>query len=198
MDSMRCKFAAMVVVLGAASAMAQAQQRFQLTEYSAKFLCGVVEDRGPGSPVQPGTYSTSINIHNAEIVTPVTFVKKVVLAPVEPVAQKEPVPPSRFRRDQLKPDFAEYVDCKVIRGMLGPAGTAPFVEGFVMVIALPANKELTPSQLDVVGVYSVSSREGQDTDLEMLPATQHVLTFPPAAGAKMRDEMLKDAAKDTE
>ena len=67
-----------------------------------------------------------------------------------------------------------------------------------MVIALPANKELTPSQLDVVGVYSVSSREGQDTDLEMLPATQHVLTFPPAAGAKMRDEMLKDAAKDTE
>ena len=112
MDSMRCKFAAMVVVLGAASAMAQAQQRFQLTEYSAKFLCGVVEDRGPGSPVQPGTYSTSINIHNAEIVTPVTFVKKVVLAPVEPVAQKEPVPPSRFRRDQLKPDFAEYVDCK--------------------------------------------------------------------------------------
>jgi hypothetical protein len=198
MSSMRGRLVAIVMVVGAASVMAQAQQRFQLTEYSAKFMCGVVKEEGPGSPVQPGTYSTSINIHNAEIVTPVIFVKKVVLAPVESVAQKEPVPPSRFRRDELKPDFAEYVDCRVIRGMLGPAGTAPFVEGFVVVIALPVNRELTPSQLDVVGVYTVSHREGQDTDLEMLPATQHVLTFPPAAGAKMRDEMLKGAAKDTE
>lgn len=198
MSSMRCKIAVMVVVVGAVSVMAQGQQRFQLTEYSAKFLCGVVEDRGPGSAAQPGTYATSINIHNAEIVTPVIFVKKAVLAPVEPVAQKEPVPPSRYRRDELKADFAEYVDCKVIRGMLGAAGTAAFVEGFVVVIALPTEKELTPSQLDVVGVYTVSSREGQDTDLEMLPATQHALTFTPAAGAKMRDEMLKGAAKDTE
>ena len=182
-------------VLGSAlSGLAQGQ-RIQFTEYSAKFLCGVVKEESPATPVQPGTYSTSINIHNAEIVAPVIFLKKAVASPIEPLAQKEPGRPSPFRRDELKADFAEYVDCRVIRDMLGPAGAAAFVEGFVVVIAVPPARELTPSQLDVVGVYTVSNREGQDTDLEMLPATQHVLTFPQAAGVKMRDQMLEEAGK---
>jgi len=51
----------------------------------------------------------------------------------------------------LKPDFAEHVDCKIIRSMLGNQGGTPFVEGFVVLIAVP-EKETTASKLDVVGV----------------------------------------------
>lgn len=55
-----------------------------------------------------------------------TFVKKVVLTPPE---GEEPVRPSQVRRDTLQADFAERVDCKIIRSMLaGPAGL-PLLKG---------------------------------------------------------------------
>ncbi|HST08734.1 MAG TPA: hypothetical protein VLL05_00030 [Terriglobales bacterium] len=184
--------ATIVVMLVAAFQVVQAQERIQFAEYSAKFLCG--EEKG-GGPVRPGAYETSINIHNPEIVSSVTFFKKVVLAPPEPQAQKEPIPPSRFRRDVLKQDFAEHVDCKIIRSMLGPAGGAPFVEGFVVLIVVPT-KGVPPSDLDVVGVYTVGNPQGQDTDLEMLPAARHVLTFPVGAATKLQDQMLEDSKKE--
>ena len=187
----RRNIALIVLVLAAASSLVRAQERFQFAEYSAKFLCGVVKEEG-AAPVRPGLYDTSINIHNPQIIPSTTFFKKVVLAPRE---GEEPIPPSRFRRDVLKPDFAERVDCKVIRSMLGNQGGAPFVEGFVVLIVVPANK-VAPSDLDVVGVYTVSNPQGQDTDLEMLPATQHILTFPLAAGTKLRDQMLEDSKKE--
>ena len=184
---------AIVLMLGSVSTCAQAQGRLQLGEYSAKFLCGVVEENGPGAaPVRPGVYETSINVHNSQIRSDATFVKKVVLAPRE---GEEPSRPSRFRLDVLKPDFAEHVDCKVIRSMLGPVGGAAFVEGFVVLIVLPT-KGSAPTDLDVVGVYTVSNREGQNTDLEMLTVTPRVLTFPAAAGAKLRDKMLEESKRD--
>ena len=187
--------AVMVLMLGGICPVALAQGRIQFAEYSSKFLCGVVEERGPGAaPVGPGIYETSVNIHNAQIVptNSVTFVKKVVLAPRE---GEDPSPPSKFRRDILKADFAEHVDCKVIRAMLGPAGGAAFVEGFVVLIVVPTTG-FVPTELDVVGVYTVSNREGQNTDLEMLPVTRRILTFPLAAGTKLRDEMIAGAAKE--
>ena len=121
----RSAFAAVIfLVLGSVSAFAQTQIRF--VEYSAKFLCGVVDVQSPAAAaVRPGIYETSINIHNPQLpVTPlpsVTFVKKVVVALPE---GEKPIPPSQFRRDVLQADFAEQVDCKIIRGMLGPAGAA--------------------------------------------------------------------------
>jgi hypothetical protein len=184
--------ATIVLMLVPAFHAAQAQERIQFAEYSAKFLCG--EEKGDG-PVRPGAYETSINIHNPEIVSGVTFFKKVVLAPPEPQAQKEPVPPSRYRRDVLKPDFAEHVDCKIIRSMLGAAGGASFVEGFVVLIVVPI-KGAPPGDLDVVGVYTVSDPRGQGTDLEMLPAARHVLTFQAGAAAKLNDQMLEDSKKE--
>jgi len=150
----------------------------------------VVKEEGAAA-VGPGWYDTSINIHNPQLVPSAVFFKKLVVAPRE---GEKPVPPSRFRRDLLKPDFAEHVDCKIIRSMLGNQGGTPFVEGFVVLIAVP-EKETTASELDVVGVYTVSNLQRQDTDLEMLPAAQHMLTFPEETGNKLRDQMQEDAER---
>jgi hypothetical protein len=86
------------------------------------------------------------------------------------------------------------VDCKIIRSMLGPNGGAAFVEGFVVLIVVPSKG--IANDLDVVGVYTVSNQQGQSPDLEMLPATRHVLTFPAATGAKLLDQMLKDSKQE--
>lgn len=186
--------AAIVLILWSASALAQS--RMQFVEYSAKFLCGVVEEQAPtASPLRPGTYETSINIHNPQLpVSPlprVTFVKKVVLAPRE---GEEPVRPSQFRGDTLQADFAEHVDCKIIRSMLGGAGGAAFVEGFVVLIVLPSPITV-PHELDVVGVYTVTDQHGQIA-LEMQPIAPRILPFPVAAGTKLRDKMLEESKKE--
>jgi hypothetical protein len=190
----RSAFAAVLfLVLGPVSAFAQTQIRF--VQYSAKFLCGVVDVKSPGAAaVRPGIYETSINIHNPQLpVTPlpsVTFVKKVVLALPE---GDRPIPPSQFRRDVLQADFAEQVNCKIIRDMLGPAGAAPFVEGFVVLIVFPAPLA-TPHELDVVGVYTVSTPQ-QSISLEMVPVAPRLLTFSTAAGTRLRDKLMKESKK---
>jgi hypothetical protein len=48
----------------------------------------------------------------------------------------------------------------------------------------------------VVGVYTVSNPQGQDTDLEMLPVTPRIETFPLAEGTKLRDQMIEGAQKE--
>ena len=189
----RSAFAAVIfLVLGSVSAFAQTQIRF--VEYSAKFLCGVVDVQSPAAAVRPGIYETSINIHNPQLpVTPlpsVTFVKKVVVALPE---GEKPIPPSQFRRDVLQADFAEQVDCKIIRGMLGPAGAAPFIEGFVVLIVFPAPLA-TLHELDVVGVYTVNTPQ-QSISLEMVPVALRLLTFPTAAGARLRDKLMEESKK---
>ncbi len=190
----RNAFAAVIfLVLGPVSAFAQTQIRF--VEYSAKFLCGVVDVQSPAAAaVRPGIYETSINIHNPQLpVTPlpsVTFVKKVVLALPE---GERPIPPSQFRRDVLQADFAEQVNCKIIRDMLGPTGAAPFVEGFVVLIVFPA-PPATPHELDVVGVYTVNTSQ-QSISLEMVPVAPRLLTLPTAAGAKLRDKLMQESKK---
>ena len=93
-------------------------------------------------------------------------------------------------------DFAEHVDCKVIRGMLGAAGGAPFVEGYVVLIVFPSPLTVL-HELDVVGVYTVSNRDGQSVDLEMMAAPPRILTFSTAEGTKLRDKMM-EAPKDKE
>jgi len=183
--------AAMFLAVGSVPAFAQAPIRF--VQYSAKFLCGTVDVRSPGAAaVRPGIYETSINIHNPQLpVTPlpsVTFVKKVVLALPE---GEKPVPPSQFRLDRLQADFAEHVNCKIIRDMLGAAGAAPFVEGFVVLIVLPAPLA-TPHELDVVGVYTVDTAQ-QSISLEMVPVAPRVLTLPTPAGAKLRDRLMRES-----
>jgi len=146
-------FAAIVLVLAAGSSV-RAQERIQFTEYSAKFLCGVMKEES--GPVRPGSYDTAINIHNPQLVSTTTFVKKAVFAPRE---GEDPVR-FRYRRDQLRADFAEHVDCKIIRSLLpSPQNALPFVEGFVVVIVIPSKG--IPSDIDVVGVYTSAACKGR-------------------------------------
>jgi hypothetical protein len=184
---------AAIVLLASLSSFAQVRE-IRLVEYSAKFLCGVSEATRPGgAPVRPGVYETSINIHNPELraESNVTFVKKVVLALPE---GEKPVPPSKFRVDRLQSDFAEHVDCRIIREMLGPAGTAPFIEGFVVLITIPSPLT-TPHELDVVGVYTVDTpgTPSQSISLEMVPITPRTLVFPAAAGRQTVDKLMEQA-----
>jgi len=192
-----CKrvFAAVLFVAwGSASAWGQTQVRF--VEYSAKFLCGLVEEQAPlsGAPVRPGIYDTSINIHNPQIARTVPsaiFLKKAVLAMPE---GEKPIPPSKFRRDVLEPDFAERVDCRTIREILGPAGSGQFIEGYVVLILL------APNQLDVTGVYTVtaSPKEQQSIALEMMSITPRIMSLSLAAGREMHDQIKKEPAKPQE
>jgi hypothetical protein len=188
--------AAIVLILGSVSALAQTQRR--LVEYSAKFLCGDarVEPGSAGAAVRPGNYETSINIHNPQLpIAPlpsVTFVKKVVLALPE---GEQPVPPSQFRVDRLQADFAEQVDCKIIRDMLGPPNnTRPFIEGFVVLITLDAPPAI-PHELDVVGVYTVTTPPQLSISLEMVPVTPRFLTLSAGAAAKFRGKFLQEFKK---
>jgi len=185
--------AAIALLFGSASAMAQVAAPITFVEYSAKFLCGVVETKEPAAAaVRPGIYETSINIHNPQLplnpLPSVTFVKKAVLALRE---GEKPVPPSRFRRDDLQADFAEQVDCKVIRSLLGAAGAAPFIEGFVVLIVLPL-PVTTPHELDVVGVYTVDTPQ-QSISLEVVPITPRLLPLPAATARQLQDQMLEQA-----
>jgi hypothetical protein len=73
-----------------------------------------------------------------------------------------------FRLGRLEADFAEQVDCKVIRSLLGsPVGNDPFIEGFVVLIVIPIPWD-TSHELDVVGVYTVDTPQ-KSISLEVVP-----------------------------
>lgn len=146
---------AFALVFGVASASAQT-----FVEYTAKFMCGTAMAAST-LMVQPGTYSTSVNIHNPHDTvfskqTSTTFAKKAVLSLPEGTAF---VQPSTFVTDTLPNDFAEEVDCKVIRAMLGSSAPSPppaFIEGYVVVIIPTTNPAggFFTNELDVIGIYT--------------------------------------------
>jgi hypothetical protein len=183
--------ATIALLIGLASAFAETRVPVpvRFNQYSAKFLCG---DAKEVAGVRPGIYETSINIHNPELPfgtpQPVIFAKKAVRAPRE---GEEPFPFGRFQVDRLPADFAEQVDCKVIRSLLNPAANAPFIEGFVVLIVVP-NPLPTPHELDVVGVYTVDTPQG-GISLEMVPIAARALPFPVWEGTSMRDQLLQQS-----
>src|SRR4029077_17787262 len=126
-------FAVFALVFGAMSTFAQVGG--QVSEYSAKFMCGTPSSAAGGpiatGAVAPGTYFTSINIHNPASSlftseTSLSFVKKAVISMPEGTTQ---VPPSQLVQDNLQNDFSEYVDCAIIRTLLGAA--APPAPAFI-------------------------------------------------------------------
>jgi len=85
----------------------------KLIVYSAKFLCGPAFGN---EGVQPGSYSTAINIHNPHNYTVYLYKKAVI-------AQREDEPRgkiSHFRKVSLAPDEAIEVDCIDISSFFGP------------------------------------------------------------------------------
>jgi hypothetical protein len=129
--------------------------------YAAKFLCGDLKRMPIEGPVEPGSYSTAINVHNPHW-HPVVIRKKAILLfdgshPEEAV--ERPVPPVRRERPVMKelgPDWGLEIDCRDIRELLlevvpgQPGPKAPtFIKGWVVI------ETLSDSPLDVVAVYTV-------------------------------------------
>jgi hypothetical protein len=162
----------------------------KLIVYSAKFLCGPALG---GEGVQPGSYSTAINVHNPNNDTVYLFKKAVI-------AQREDEPRGRisaFRKVALRPDEAIEIDCIDIARFFGAQQetgvTAPsqqtqtllqttavtpitslvkFIKGFVVIYAT--------APLDVVGVYTASTPVGFSLDIEQIPrSTLGVPVFVP-------------------
>jgi hypothetical protein len=138
-------------------------------EYSAKFMCGVA--LSTNTMVSPGAYFTTINIHNPHddlfSSQPFTaFLKKAVLSQPEGVT---PTRPSPFVQDNLKNDYAEEVDCTIIKRLLGITSTA-FIEGYVVIIVPPTGSAAPiTNQLDVIGIYTGANK------LVVRPANEHII-----------------------
>ena len=153
----------------------------KLIVYSAKFLCGPAFG---GEGVQPGSYSTAINVHNPNNDTVYLF-KKAVIAQREDEARGRI---SAFRKVMLNPDEAIEIDCiDIVRffgaqqetgvGLTAPSQQAQtllqttavrpltsavsFIKGFVVIYAT--------APLDVVGVYTASTPVGFSLDIEQIP-----------------------------
>jgi hypothetical protein len=144
--------------------------------YAAKYVCGVQGDTTLSAPsypdVQPGRYSTKINVHNnAGLV--VNFRKKIIplAGPPSPVYGHEIAGGGEVPRDpkykvieNLSEDWALEVTCKDIYGYFGikppVQGQAwPYMEGFVVFEVFfnsGGGKPIVPppDPLDVVGVYT--------------------------------------------
>jgi len=161
-----------------------------LIVYSAKFLCGPALGK---EGVQPGSYSTAINIHNPNNGT-VTLYKKAV------IAKREDEPRGKisdFHRVTLQADEAIEVDSIDIISLLVPEQevelTAPsqqtttilqttavspvsslirFIKGFVVIYST--------APLDVVAVYTASTSVGFGLDVEYLsPSRVSTITYTP-------------------
>lgn len=113
-------------------------------QYAVKLVCGrvVATPTDPPTPVAPGRYWTSINIHNPDKCHEAHFRWKVVVA--TPLGQPPTVPVYQRPR-VLGPDLALEIDCRqVIQTFPPPVPT--FVKGYVVIES--------DIELDVVAVYS--------------------------------------------
>ncbi len=182
-SALRTAFFAVTAMLAVTQLSAQSTSTY--TEYAAKYLCGVPTGTLlTHDTVGNAEYTTSINIHNPNLFTtdkPISFLKKAVRTKVE---GDTPVAPSAFAQDSLANDYAEYVDCSVIRKLLGASapGAPAFIEGFLVIVVPPAS---SPNQLDVVGVYTSSNNP--PVSLQVVPIAPRIIAPPPAGAAVRRD-----------
>jgi hypothetical protein len=139
---------ALILTLGAVAANAQV---LQVRQYAAKFVCGKATDAQVATfDFAPGSYFTTINVHNPALTVSLEFRKKFALAE----RNEQPGRISAWFGAGLRPDQAMQIDCGSIYRHLGIApGT--FIDGFA-VIQLPNAK----AELDVVGVYTASPGTG--------------------------------------
>lgn len=126
-------------------------QTLQVRQYAAKFVCGRATDVQFGMfDFAPGSYFTSINVHNPALTTAIEFRKKFALAERE----EHPGRVSQWFAAALKADEALQIDCGSIYRHLGIApGT--FIDGYAVIQLGNARQEL-----DVDGVYTASPGNG--------------------------------------
>ena len=131
---------------------------FKLFVYSVKFICGEQKNDCCGcSPVQPGRYSTEINIHNPEDKTAAVLKRAIPLVLAGAVSGREP----KFKLPATKelillPGHAATMDdcCHLLEILLGgtPAGSVPLTLGTLEIIS--------NVQLNVTAVYTATDGNG--------------------------------------
>jgi hypothetical protein len=109
-------------------------------QYAAKVVLG----KSSGEVVAPGEYWTAVNVHNPTYST-VYFRKKVAIA----LPGEQPGKVSPFFDAKLGPDEAFEIDRNDI---FRHVGSDEFLKGFVVIES--------PTELDVVAVYTAAGREG--------------------------------------
>src|SRR5436305_27173 len=139
---------ALALILVTAVANAQVPQ---VRQYAAKFVCGKATDVQVGTfDFAPGSYFTTINVHNPALTGGLEFRKKFALAE----RNEQPGKVSDWFAAALKADQAMQIDCGSIYKHLGiPFGT--FIDGFAVIEI--SNIKL---ELDVDGVYTASPGNG--------------------------------------
>jgi hypothetical protein len=122
--------------------------------YSAKFVCGKTNNSVTASfTAAPGSYFTSVNVHNPMGV-PANVQKRFSVGNLGEVVG----PLSGFFPMPLPPARTAEIECRSIYAHLNiPLGN--FIEGFV---EIRSNVEL-----DVVGIYSVANTAGATVALHM-------------------------------
>lgn len=135
--------------------------------YSVKFIWGQAVSEKEG--VKPANYATTVNVHNPSTQA-VTLYKKAVVAHREWEKWSKI---SDFEKVELQPDDALEIDGVDICRLLGIAfPPVAFVTGFVVI--------QSPVPLDVVAVYTGSSKVGMSLDVEYIqPSAVKIEVTPP-------------------
>lgn len=159
-----------LISLALSATPAEAQANFMV--YRAKFACGFapgnVPDSGsnanvlpvPYREVQPGNYSTAINVLNARLSGQASEVDVLVFAEGRPTGFLP-----EFTLDPFTASGQISLDCDDITGALAAGGfqaDGRFVEGFVMLMARDENLN-QGSELEVSAVYTYGSRRTDGT-----------------------------------
>lgn len=172
-----------LISLALCAGPAEAQANFMV--YRAKFASGFapgnVPDSGsnanvlpvPYREVQPGNYSTVINVLNARLSGQASEVDVLIFAEGRPTSFLP-----ELTLDPFTTSGQASIDCDDITGGLAEDGfqaDGRFVEGFVMLTARDQNANLG-SDLEVSAVYTYGSRrtDGSGTGLGASIDVEHI------------------------
>jgi hypothetical protein len=150
-------------------------KEFKLFVYSVKFLCGEQKADCCGcSPVQPGRYSTEINIHNTGSKNAPVLKRAIPLVLAGAVSGREPKFKSPATADiiVLGAHTATMDDCCRLAELLFgamPSGPVPLTIGILEIISTV--------QLSVTAVYTASDGGGGAPSIDVKQVDGHTLTI---------------------
>ncbi len=153
-------------------------------QYAAKVVCSLLTPHQDGDLAR-GTYRTVINVHNPTEKR-VTFIDKVALsgAPGDPPSPFSVTP---FEKTTLQPDGAVKFTCGDIAGFFCPINGVcvdfAFLDGFLII--------KSPVELDVVGVYTARSVDGDVESVDVETVQPRRIT----AKTKLKEKVSKPTTK---
>ena len=148
---------------------------FKLFVYSVKFLCGEQKVDCCGcSPVQPGRYSTEINIHNFGEKNAPVLKRAIPLVLAGAVSGREPKFKGPATKELIRlPAHTATMDdcCRLLELLLGapPSGPVPLTIGILEIIS--------SVELSVTAVYTATDGSGSAPSIDVKQVGAKVLTI---------------------